>query len=251
MKKRLKRRRRINIIRNAAIALVTVAILAVLGYMFEQALVKGEFDVKEISVEGESVLPESMIIEASGVKTGDNIFLVNINDMRSGIGNVLMTDELIIQKKLPDQIRIEIKEKPVLFAYHSGKKFDYVGEDLKIVAENNYLSAGNVPLVSGLEPETDGNVGDSFSLEPSYKFTNILEILRIFKNNNLLGEISEVSITPENLYRIITRQDSEIIVKDLENFKEYFGYIKNIVEKKTRRVQINITTGNYPVQKQR
>ena len=79
----------------------------------------------------------------------------------------------------------------------------------------------------------------------------IVEMLRTFKNNGLLNRISEVSLKSDNTYRIITVDGTVFTVKDLDNFHDYFGYIKTVVENGESELDINLTAGNNPIQKPR
>lgn len=247
----LKKKHRLNMLRRIAVFLICVAGLGVLGYSFVVALNDGVFDVRTIEVEGSELIPKETIIEESGIREGDNIFLVNVNEAQGRISDSLITRRLVIRKVMPDKIVIQVEEKPVLFAVNDNGQICYFGENLELITKSEYLTRSDVPLVSGLTSYQIGSVGDALTAEPAYKFDIIAEMLRTFKNNGLLNRISEVSLKSDNTYRIITVDGTVFTVKDLDNFHDYFGYIKTVVENGESELDINLTAGNNPIQKPR
>lgn len=248
LRKRIRTRRRLNILRRLMLLVILVSVFGVLGYAFGQALLGGEFDVKEIEVEGSQILSDEQVIEISGIREGQNIFLVNLNDARANLNHALITERLLIEKKLPGKITIEITDRPVLLAVQQDGRFYYADENLRILTVSDELAKTGVPLVSGLDSYTLGETGSLLSGAPDYKFGYIVDMLKTLRNNGLLGEISEISLLRDNTYRIITDRDSEFIVKDFSNFQEYFALIRENIENGAEKISINLTTGNYPIQ---
>lgn len=251
IKKRIKRKRRLNILKRLMLLVILVSVFGVLGYAFREALVNGDFNVKEIEVEGNEILSKEKIIEISGIEEGQNIFLVNLNDVRSSLNHAIITDQLLIEKKLPGKITIKVTDRPVLLAIQQDGKFYYADENLKIITVSDELAEESVPLVSGLESYGLGEIGSEVTASPDYKFGYIVDMLKTLRNNGLIGEISEISLLPDNTYRIITVKNSEFIVKDFSNFQEYFALIRENIENGAEKISINLTTGNYPIQKDR
>lgn len=173
----LKKKHRLNMLRRIAVFLICVAGLGVLGYSFVVALNDGVFDVRTIEVEGSELIPKETIIEESGIREGDNIFLVNVNEAQGRISDSLITRRLVIRKVMPDKIVIQVEEKPVLFAVNDNGQICYFGENLELITKSEYLTRSDVPLVSGLTSYQIGSVGDALTAEPAYKFDIIVEML--------------------------------------------------------------------------
>ena len=76
-------------------------------------------------------------------------------------------------------------------------------------------------------------------------------MLKLFRQNNLLNQLSEVSITDTNNYRIITKQGVIFTVKNFTNLQEYFNYISSVIENGEVNQDINFTVGNNPIKKAR
>ncbi|MGI6108260.1 MAG: cell division protein FtsQ/DivIB [Eubacteriaceae bacterium] len=250
-KKDLKKTRRKNILRRTVLILICAAALGMIGYCFVSALNSGVFNVKTIEVEGTEIIPAQTIISESGIKEGDNIFLVNANEASGNISENLMTRKLIVRKVMPDKIVISVQEKPVLFAVSDNGQICYFGDDLELITRSEYLTKSDVPLISGLNSYQISGIGDKITAEPAYKFDNIVNMLKTFESNGLLNRISEISLQQDNTYRIITKDNTVITVKDTDNFGNYFGYIKTVIENGESNLDINLNAGNNPIQKPR
>lgn len=79
-----------------------------------------------------------------------------------------------------------------------------------------------------------------------------MEILKTFQNDGNLAKISEVGITENNTYRIITKNNVVMTVSDLDNFKGSYDYINTVFAENKSNLDINLTTGgNKPILKPR
>ena len=69
------------------------------------------FRVETITVSGQRRYTEDQIREASGVESGDNLYLLNKHEVAARITQALPYVESIrINRKLPDTLRIEVRE---------------------------------------------------------------------------------------------------------------------------------------------
>ncbi len=76
-------------------------------------------------------------------------------------------------------------------------------------------------------------------------------MLLLFEQNHLLSELSQISLTPQNEYEIITKKGVLFTVKDLENLQGYFDYIALVIENGETNQDINLYSGSNPIKKSR
>ncbi len=112
--------------------------MAVLGFTVYYSFTTGLFNVKNISVEGVEILTEDQIIEASKIKTGENIFLIDLNKARYNINEVISAKEIYIRRIFPNQIVIQINENDPIGVIKVDDKhyyLDHSGKVMEVTAE--------------------------------------------------------------------------------------------------------------------
>lgn len=88
------------------------------------------FKITDISVAGTSRYQQQQIIAASGIKTGDNLFLVRTKEDAVKIRRALpYLGSVKISRKIPSGISIEIREASPAGAAAYGSGFAVIGED--------------------------------------------------------------------------------------------------------------------------
>ncbi|NLM06342.1 MAG: FtsQ-type POTRA domain-containing protein [Tissierellia bacterium] len=202
------------------------------------------FYIKDIQVEGNSLLSKDNIISLSNVKRGDNLFKVK----KSVIIKELQTEPYIsvveVEKKLPRTIKINIVEKePRAVLKVEGQRF-ILDSELNIL-EKNRARAGTVDLIGFLDflPE------DSESLKKSIKdrkldifFDNFFKLdTKDFKEIILVGE--QITIKYNN--------GKEILFGDYYDSEYKFKLLDEIVKDvNARGIEfdiIDMTKGKYPI----
>lgn len=239
------------ILKILTITLVSLTVIGVFSYLAFNTISSEMFRVEEIQVEGNEILTEDQIIKASGIKEGDNIFTLDLNKARYNISKILSTRSIHIKKYLPGKIVISIDEKEPIGVINDDDKVYYIDSGGNYMEDTEELGSDSVPIISGFGSYTFKNVGDPVEVEPAYKLEQVLTILKLFENSGLLDTLSEISLTPENTYRIITKNGVVFTVKDYENASEYFDYITTVIENGEINQDINFTAANNPIKKAR
>lgn len=141
-KRRLNRRR----VRRAALAL-SLLLLAAFGAYF--LLRSGLFAIREVTVNGATQVGADVLREASGVKTGENIWDVSLADIRAGVARNPWVASVSVSRRLPNVISIEVRERrPVaLIVYRTAYvEVDEAGVALEI---SESLINRELPLITG------------------------------------------------------------------------------------------------------
>lgn len=125
--KRRRHRRHILIFFYTSLFLVALSAAAILSFTVL-------FKVTSVSVEGTSRYQQQKIINASGIKTGDNLFRVNTNDASQKICKKLpYLETATVSRKFPASIVITVKETSVWGAVKNGSKYLLLGGNGKIL----------------------------------------------------------------------------------------------------------------------
>ena len=137
------------------------------------------FRVDMVVITGEKRYTEAEIREVSGVKDGDNLFLLNKYQVIRNIAEALPyveLEETRVQRKLPDTLLIEIKECGDPLAWAQDGTVWLVSPGGKIVEQRN--TVGDYPTIDGcrlLAP----SVGTLIALdtENDTRWQSLLELL--------------------------------------------------------------------------
>lgn len=250
-KKLRKKRKLFRITKRVTLFFIFITFFSVIGYVAYISITTGTFNIENIEVNGTEILTEEQIIEASDIEIGENIFLLDLNAVRYNINKVVSAKEIYIQKVLPNKIIISIEEKQPLGVIAYDDKNYYIDSDAQLMEITDELGKDDTPIITGFNSYEFHGIGEVVEADPEYKFLQIIDILKLFNQNNLLSSLSQISITDTNNYRIITKNGIVFTVKDFINFQEYFNYISTVIENGEINQDINLVSGNTPIKKAR
>lgn len=246
-----RKRRRLYALRRWVIFLVIASIVCAGGYLLKTKIDDGFFTIRYISVYGNEAVDSKTVRDICSDAVGQNIITVNINELYREIDENLFTESVMITKKYPDTLVVTVKESPILCAVVEGDSVYYLNDDLKVVEKSDYLMKTNVPVLSGVSGVKDAKMMETVTLSPDEKSQTAIEILKTFQTDGYLSDISEINCSSEGDYRIITKRNLFIIVKDKDNFDNQYDYIKLILDEGQSDMNVNLTTDKYPIVKSR
>lgn len=251
-RKKLKKNKRKRLLKYVTLLVVAVSILFVFIFVMASAISAGVFNIKHIEVIGNEVVDSETIVETSGINEGESIFWVDLNKAHYNIEELINVEKLEITKVMPDKIVIKVKEAPAICAVNYDGKINYINREGLLVERSEYLRKTDIPIVTGFTDITIDKIGHPVTFNPDWKFDTVMEILKTFQNDGNLAKISEVGITENNTYRIITKNNVVMTVSDLDNFKGSYDYINTVFTENKSNLDINLTTGgNKPILKPR
>lgn len=174
------------------------------------------FKVETVAVSGNEKYSAWDVMEASGIRQGDNLLTLGKAKAASLIRTKLSyVDRVRIGIKLPGTVNIEIKELDVVYAMEDrAGGWWYVTSDGRIVEKTNLAGANSTTKVEGVilqspmvgsqaqahEPQPTGNVPSGETAPPvvyteAQKLETALELLRALEEYSLLGEVLSVDVT--------------------------------------------------------
>lgn len=164
-----------------AIALVFVLLLvAGVGVILSLTVF---FKINIVKVTGNAVYSEKQLINASGVKTGDNLFLTTENKISSNLlKDFPFVEDVSVKRILPDVLTIEITEAREKFCYKINDNFYSVSDKGKVLESYSACPEGLI-LVTAVSV-TQANKGEQIAFndetEHTY-YTKLIETLDKYK----------------------------------------------------------------------
>lgn len=187
------------------------------------------FKAKSLTITGNHSFSDNQIISQTGLKNGVNIFSVNLSLIHKRLLAHPWIEEVIISRKLPDEITIRIKEHKAAAIVDLGRRF-LINNKGKIFKEFSAEDSGILPVISGLR-YSDISTSSKLRLHDSSKngvalfikghnnpYNAVLDVLR-------LGQRAE-SVLPNKLIRqILVDREIGITVYAFNKIKEIkLGY---------------------------
>ncbi len=166
--------------------------------------------VADIEVSGTTRYSGADIIETSGIKTGDNMFLVNKFDVAEKIlDEYPYIEQIKIRRRLPDTFTFEITERvPTAYVVESGNRWivDKKGYLLEMAEADAEIK---LPKVTGCEVVTP-SVGSPLILKNDAQSPVLLEVLSALTRSALYEKVNRIEIG--KLYSINLVYDNRFLV---------------------------------------
>lgn len=186
------------------------------------------FNITEIKVQGNFRLMENSIINVSELKLGQNILRINKNKVKENIKTLSYVDEVKITRKWPNCILISVTEKAELAkieVFGSNVVIDENGLVLESYSDNSIL---DIPLIENIEITSYG-VNKTLNSDENEKINNILEVLKIFKKNDMLSIVQKIK-SDSGIY-IYTNDGHVVSIGDINDLEYKLKRLKAVIEK--------------------
>ncbi len=194
MAKRRRRRKK----KNGSFVLSLLTFLIVIGAIVASVTVF--LKVAEVQVNGSVRYPEADIIESSGIKTGDNMFLINKFEVAEKIlSEYPYIEQIKIRRRLPDTFLFEITERiAAAYVVSDGNRWliDNNAHILERIAPDADVK---VPKISGCEVMTPF-AGSPLVLKNEDQLPVLREVLTSLRYTEMTESVSRVDI--DKLYDI-------------------------------------------------
>lgn len=227
-KKEQKRRKKVKKILFIFKILVSMGII-VGGIIF--ALTSPIFSIKDIKVNNNGqVVPQETIISLSGLKYNDNIFRFSSGNVIENIKQNTYIENVIINRKLPNTVEIEIKERTHKYSVDFLGKYAYInnqGYILEVAEESKAL-----PIIQGITTAEEQVIpGARLNVEDLEKLENVIKIIDISAENGLDSKVTSIDITDKNQYSItLSEEKKTIYLGDCSNLSNKMLYVVAILE---------------------
>lgn len=203
--KRMRRRRRMN----SVYAFVVFILVATIGFTMCFTFL---FNIDEIVISGESETYSYMdIVEASGIRAGDNMLRLNTKKAEKQIlDKLLYVETAEVKRDFPSTLRINVTRCIPAYNIQHDSGVLLVSRQGKILSDNDfYADTENIPVIYGLEP-ADITAGKQLSSKNPNKYDAFTQMISRFDRDDNT-QIASIDISNE--YDIVVNYRNGMIFK--------------------------------------
>ena len=202
-RKRIRRRQRWTNVYGLVVILLVLTAGITISYTFL-------FNISEIRVAGQSdMYTAEEIVEASGIKEGDNLLRLDCKKSAQRIlDNLLYVESADVDRKFPSALEITVTRCIPAFNVNYGSGTLLVSKKGKILADNNFITP-DLPIIYGLDPadKTPGKIAASENKHKNEAFEAL--IASIVK----MGDDKIMTVDMSDEHSIMVKYKNEMIFK--------------------------------------
>ncbi|MEA4954266.1 MAG: FtsQ-type POTRA domain-containing protein [Pseudoflavonifractor sp.] len=162
------------------------------------------FRVNQVIVNGNSRYTAEEIAEASGVHTGDNLFLVNKpKTARALMRKLPYVENVSVVRRLPDTLELRVTESAAVAAIQAEGSWWLVDAGGKLLEQGDASLRGTLPQILGLTPIAPG-LGSRIAVdqeteEAPLKLESLRTLLAALASKGMAGNLTEfIDLTASN-----------------------------------------------------
>ena len=188
------------------------------------------FKVEHIKVDGSTRYTPEEVIAASGVKIGDNLFLMNKFDVAGRIRDGLSYVESVrITRDLPSTLHIVITESRFTVAVEQDGKLWLVSGSGKIVDTAEPDQKGGA-TVTGLALK-DPQIGRSIESEDETVCSALLELLHLLRDKEMLGDVQAIHLEDASQITVRYLDRFDVLIPWGADMNYKLNYLQKVVER--------------------
>lgn len=225
---------------------VTVFVLAVsLAVLFLTPL----FDIQNIDISGQGRITRAEILIASGIRTNKNIFAINKSAAESKIKALGYIENVKITRKLPDTVKIQVKEGTVSSYLECGDVYAGVNKKGQTLCHISKASIpAGAPIVFGIGV-AEAKVGKNIVLDEGRddEYAVLLKMMDTFDAYSLTENITMIDISSKNNIVFRYRDALKVEFGDTKDYELKFNYIAAMISELGDNAAgvINMQSENY------
>ena len=222
-----KRRKKIKRIK-FVLKLILLIGLIVGGIIF--ALTSPIFNIKDIKVLNNNIVPSDTIISLSEIKTEENIFKFYSRNVIQKIKENPYIENVKIHRKFLSTVEIEVEERTPEYSVDYMGKYAYINTQGYILEISE--DSKNLPIIQGIvTSEEEVKPGTRLNNEDLSKLEDVIKIMNSATENGLDGKVTSIDISEKNEYIIYLNEDNKKVhLGDSSNLSNKMLYIIAILE---------------------
>jgi cell division protein FtsQ len=173
------------------------------------------FNIAGISVTGEENLREEDVIRLSGLKEGENLFSFSKDRVISGLKANPWIESASIDRKLPDKVVIEVKERQPAVLVKTDALYLMDARGIIFKRYSTEDEGLDLPVVTGFVPERLGER----EKELEGRLLELISLLTGRSGFNIAG-VSEINVDPAHGLSIFTLEEGVRLDIGLDGFEE-------------------------------
>lgn len=206
--------------------LVVLLVLAIILFLLSDI-----FNIKEIKIENNEKVTEQEIINLSELKTSDNMFKINKNDIKEKIKKNAYIADVKIKRNLLGTITINIKERKPKYMLEIINAYAYLdsqGYILDITSE-----AKEIPILEGITTNAEEiKAGQRLLVEDLKKLDDINQIMENAKSQKVSELITKINIADNSDYVLtLASKEKNVHFGDITDINTKMLLMISILEK--------------------
>ena len=194
IEKELRKNKFLKILKWTGLVIVVIGVISF-------AMISPIFNISEIVVNGNKTISQDNIIFLSNIKIGENLFRINKKNIESNIKRNGYIESVIIKRKIPNKVEINIVERQVNFIIECGSGYAYINNQGYILEVNS--EKYNAPILLGTSTQVETLIeANRLESEDLKKLGTVLKIVDICKVNDISELITSIDITDTNNYTL-------------------------------------------------
>ncbi len=189
------------------------------------------FNITDIEVLNNSMVPSDTIISLSGINTNENIFRFIATKASNSIKQNAYIEDVKIKRVLPNKVQIEVTEREPKYSIPVLGEFAYMSTQGYILQiTQNEL---NLPIIYGLQTaEENITVGNRIVEADLVSLETILKIMNAMKDSGISEKVTSIDISDKNDYSIYMQEEQKTIhLGDGSNLSNKMLYVMAILDK--------------------
>ena len=244
--KREKEKRKKQLKRRIALGIV-LGIIVLIGIYFGLCHMP-VFNIENIFVEGNSRISTEEILSLSRTNKGDNLLAVWKLKIKNRIKENPYIDEVNVEKRLPNELVIRVREKEINYSISYENGYAYVDRQGYLIDFNPSVLEGAIVLSGEETTEEEIKENKRLNTNDLRKLNTVIKILEAAENANIKGLISGINIKNSSNYIIEFASENKIAyLGRADNLATQMGIIVAIIEKEKNSsgkifVNMNLST---------
>ena len=172
------------------------------------------FDITSISVKGNKLLSDKEIIDASGIKKGDNLFRINTKKGKANINALGYVDSVNISRKFFSRVEIEVTEcEEKAYILFSGN-YVGIGADGKAVSITKQSKMRpKKAVISGCKL-TGVKKGEIIEAKNEKIKTACLTLIKALDDNGFMDSVKKIDVANIKKISFTLSSDTKIFMGD-------------------------------------
>lgn len=184
-----KKQRQFKIRLTAALVFILCVLVAVILVFMTPV-----FNIKQIKLQGNNIVPKSEIEEKVGYLVGENIFKSNKSEIENKILEISKINDVTVKKHyIPPSLTLDIVESMPAAYLLSGNTIVIINSDLKIIDDSNTFDTTNIPSLSGVSVQSY-KLNETLHTDSNEKEDILRVLLKALENDGILSGVTYISL---------------------------------------------------------
>ena len=213
------------------------------------ALLSPIFNIKSITVTGNSKISSEAIVSLSRLNIDQNIFNFRTSNVEEEIKQNPYIDTVAIKRKFPDTVEISVRERTATYMLTYGNAYVYInnqGYILEITSKR-----GEFPILEGYETPTEQIIeGNRLNIDDLEKLNDVLKIMEAISSgtDGIEEEITTINIEDKTNYILtLDKEKKTIYLGDTTNLSTKVLWINTFIEEEKKNegiiyLNVNLNT---------